>query len=160
MRYVPLCSVSPFVLLSPFVLSSRRTVGGAMENVSFSELSHMIFDESDAICRFVREHPGSAQLRSEEGDTLLHLSCWAKRIDAVQALLTAGADVNARGESGRTPLHYAVYEGNLRSVPVVRALLARGADAEVMDDHGFSQADLAKIDMGKKKGHTRKRGQE
>ena len=119
-----------------------------MEKVNLTELSRMIFDDkSDVICRFVREHPHSALIRTEDGDTLLHLSCWAKRIDAVQILLAAGADVNARGESGRTPLHYAVYEGDPRSVGIVRALVSHGADPVAVDDNGFTPADWAKMDM-------------
>ena len=125
--------------------ASRR---GAMENASFlEELSDMIFkDESDAICRFVREHPHSAQLRGEEGDSLLHHACWAKESMRFRPF-SPPADVNARGESGQTPLHYAVYEGDSSSIPIVQALLARGADPEVMDGRGFTQADLAKIQI-------------
>jgi ankyrin repeat protein len=51
----------------------------------------------------------------------------------VQALLAAGADVNAKTASGLTPLHYAARIGR---VDIVRLLLARGASVSPQDQDG------------------------
>ena len=49
------------------------------------------------------------------------------RTDTVRALLAGGADVNARGKDGFTPLHFAAGSGD---VAAIRALLAGGANVD------------------------------
>lgn len=53
---------------------------------------------------------------------------------AVQTLLEAGADVQARAERGRTPLHFMA--GFSETPAVATALLAAGADIEVRAEGG------------------------
>ena len=63
-----------------------------MTDIRFKELSDMIFrNKSDDICRFVGDHSDSVRLRSDDGDTVLHMACWATRLDAVLAILGAGS---------------------------------------------------------------------
>lgn len=52
---------------------------------------------------------------------------------AALALLSDGADANARGEDGTTALHWAAYRDD---VELARALIAAGADADVVNDYG------------------------
>ena len=68
----------------------------------------------------------------------------AQRHGAVaQALLAAGADVNASAPAldGWTPLHYAAWHGNAAAV---RLLLAAGADATLLDWYGRTALDWAR----------------
>ena len=58
-----------------------------------------------------------------DGATPLHMAGFSAKVANVQILLTAGAKVNARTDSGYTPLHYAA----LNSEESVQALLAAGA---------------------------------
>src|SRR4051794_38368498 len=81
-----------------------------------------------AISAALRADPSLANARTADGDTLLHIACWQKQSAIVQELLAYAPDVDARGFHDRTPLHYAVHEGDLASLPIVAALLARGAD--------------------------------
>jgi cytohesin len=52
----------------------------------------------------------------------------------VKFLLAKGANPNATGESGRTPLHEAAWGKR----PLVEALLAHGANVNAKDDHGVT----------------------
>ncbi len=60
-------------------------------------------------------------------------------IEAVKQHLDAGADVNAKGKYGRTPLHYADTRGLKK---IIELLIARGADENT------------KIEVGDYKGQT------
>jgi ankyrin repeat protein len=59
----------------------------------------------------------------------------AQRNDATVALaaIEDGVDVNARSPDGTTPLHWAVYNGNL---PLVERLIAAGADVSAANEFG------------------------
>ena len=66
--------------------------------------------------------------------TALHYAarCWAGR-DTVQALVDAGADVNARADERETPLHMAVRSGNREAA---RGLVANGAQVMARNEDG------------------------
>jgi ankyrin repeat protein len=54
-------------------------------------------------------------------------------VQAVRYLLDEGANVNARGKFGNTPLAEAAYYGH---TTVVKELLLRGADINTIGEHG------------------------
>ena len=62
--------------------------------------------------------------------------------NVARLLLDRGADINARNNSGRTPLHTSTY---MERIEVVRVLLERGADVGAEDDQGSTPFSLAKI---------------
>jgi ankyrin repeat protein len=63
--------------------------------------------------------------------------------DVARLLLDRGADVNARNNLGRAPLHTTT---NMGLIEVVRVLLDRGADVAVEDRQGRTPFALAKED--------------
>lgn len=78
------------------------------------------------------------------GDTLLHVAAAGHRVELVQLLLTAGAEVGAAGNHRRSqPLHYAA-DGSLespswdakRQVATIRLLIGAGADLHAQDKNG------------------------
>jgi ankyrin repeat protein len=56
-------------------------------------------------------------------------------VDDVKAALDAGANVNVKGEGGRRPLHWAALKGD---VEMTRLLLKRGAQADAIDNQGYT----------------------
>ncbi len=74
----------------------------------------------------------STEARSKD-HTPLHRAALRGDAEAVESLLAAGADANARNQFGATPLHYGI--GSER---VVTALLAHGAKTEIVSDAGVT----------------------
>ena len=76
-----------------------------------------------------------------EGATPLH---WAARVNGnpavIAALLQAGANLEARDDIGRTPLHMAV---GFNELAVIAALLQAGADLEARTDRGWTPLHVA-----------------
>ena len=64
----------------------------------------------------------------------------SNKIEAVAALISHGADVNAREEDGWTPLMFASHEGYAK---VVEALLDAGADKELKATSGWAEGKTA-----------------
>jgi ankyrin repeat protein len=76
----------------------------------------------------------------------------SKRDELITFLIDAGADVNAAGYEGWTPLLHATERGNVRGA---RTLLARGADIDVQCDcPGFLNGGWSALMMAIKRGHA------
>ena len=99
-----------------------------------------------ALMRAVRLGPLSAveellrwkaepNLKNINGETALHLAVFDsdKRMGVVKALLSAGANPNAKTVMGNTPLMDAAYRGNIQ---IVEELLRRGADKNITNELG------------------------
>ena len=91
----------------------------------------------DVIEKLIREHPDHVSAKGGPLGTALHAASRMNRLNAVQSLLRHGADVNAPGLWGRTPLLFASYWGRLE---VARWLIEHGADVNAKDkgDHETS----------------------
>ena len=84
---------------------------------------------------------------NELGATVLHIAAASisdkNHISVViPKLLELGADINAQDNDGDTPLHLAVYNGN---VEAVRILTMNKADVHLYNDKGFAPIHLAAI---------------
>jgi ankyrin repeat protein len=69
------------------------------------------------------------------GRTPVHMAAATGRVALIGALLSRGMDPNVRDAGGRTPLHAALEQGG-ESLPLVRLLVANGADPEAADVNG------------------------
>ncbi|ADY76817.1 PP272 [Orf virus] len=69
------------------------------------------------------------------------------RLDVVELLVQAGADVNVRGEARKTPLHVHCAGFQVDS-DIVKLLLRSGADPEALDEHGLTPADVLVKSVG------------
>lgn len=80
------------------------------------------------------ERPVAITSRSSNGDTPLHVMTWRNDLEAVEILISAGADVDAVGDMGETPLHIAARGGN---VAIATALLKAGARDDIRSEWEF-----------------------
>jgi tetratricopeptide (TPR) repeat protein len=60
---------------------------------------------------------------------------WAANKDMAELLIAKGADINAKNNNGSTPLHWAVANGN---ADVAELLIAKGANINAEDNYGFT----------------------
>jgi len=97
----------------------------------------------DRVKELLEQDPSLVHARTEglvAGDQPLHFAAWQGRKKIAELLLDSGAEIDARGDGGRTPLHYAVEE---RSPAVVKLLVERGADLNVKKDVGCTALYMA-----------------
>ena len=82
--------------------------------------------------------PADVHVYSADGWTLLHLAAFFGRAEAVEALLTVGADVRAvsRNHEGNMPLHAALAGKGVGRISTT--LLAHGADVRASDAGGHT----------------------
>lgn len=72
----------------------------------------------------------SVEQRDHSGQTLLHAAVMEPDAEGIEALLAAGADVNARDKTNTTPFHWSGWCGE----NVIQTLLQAGADKEARND--------------------------
>jgi ankyrin repeat protein len=129
-----------------------------MKRNGLRELFGAIFQDDRArVVELLREDPALISVGAREailsqevmhwiyvGDTALHVAAAGHRVEICNALLAAGADVNADGNHRRSrPLHYAA-DGAVgaaswnaaRQVKTIGVLLDAGADIDAVDKNG------------------------
>ena len=95
----------------------------------------------DVMEKLIREHPEHIGAKAGPLGTALHAASREHHLKAVQSLLRHGADVNAPGAWGRTPLLFASVHGRLEAV---LCLLEYGADVNAKDkDDDWTSLHLA-----------------
>lgn len=83
-----------------------------------------------------------------QGYTGLQLAILYARRDGVEALINAGANVNAKDDDGNTPLHLCALSNRLsdaESSDIARKLLRKGADPGICNQLGETALALARI---------------
>jgi ankyrin repeat protein len=83
---------------------------------------------------------GADMEKERFGAKPLHVAASAGKKDAVEFLISRGADVDSQGEYGLAALHIAV---RAYSIDVARLLICRGANVNVTDRDGRTPLDYA-----------------
>jgi uncharacterized protein len=92
------------------------------------------------LIRLLVDHGLDTNARDDHQDTPLH-DAWNAPAVATEALIEAGANVNAVGITGNTALHIAVAHGR---VEIANLLMAAGADPELANARGETAIELAR----------------
>jgi ankyrin repeat protein len=100
-----------------------------------------VFKRCEQTGSWYGEEIASVHQRNFMSDTVLHTVCSWGDLNATKLVLAAGADVNAKGDQGATPLFNAVIG---ESAEVVKLLLSAGGDPSLKNDYGRLVADYAK----------------
>ena len=95
-----------------------------------NETAERILEKCHDTALFLQDPPLGVNDTNVLGDSPLHQACGWGDAEGVAALLAAGANVNAAGDRGQTPLFQA------ESTQVVDLLLAAGADPAIKDALG------------------------
>lgn len=75
-------------------------------------------------------------------DAPIHIACSNGALDDIEIMVSAGADLNLKGDLGHTPLHEAVRS---RKPEVVKRVLELGGDAKIKNEFGETPIDLAEM---------------
>jgi ankyrin repeat protein len=129
---------------------SERLARGADVNLKDDQgrtlLMHAVLGEmsSRELIRVLLQHGADVDAHDERfGWTALHFAAQEKRVDVIDLLVRAGAQVNAKDCFGNTPLGRAVYSAQGDN-SAIEALLGAGGDPDSPNDHGVSPRTLAK----------------
>lgn len=116
-------------------MSCATVVAGGQAEDGVNKLAalRVLLEEGVPINLHDQAMPKFRDRMSADGQTALHLVAQQGDIDAVELLLTAGADPNARNKLGMTPVHVAVLAQAQSYDAVIRALAAAGADMNAAD---------------------------
>jgi ankyrin repeat protein len=84
--------------------------------------------QSVEVARFLVEAGVDPKRRDNVGDMAIHHACRKSRKEVVEFLLDSGVGIEEKGHWDMPPLHFAVSTVTGDPLPVVRMLLARGAN--------------------------------
>lgn len=92
----------------------------------FTPVFWAVSQNNPAIISLLLNHaPAEIERRDSIGRTPLALAVWEEHIEAIECLLSHGADINAANRVGQTPLWWALLSD---SIPATKTLLTHGAD--------------------------------
>ncbi|GFR51072.1 hypothetical protein Agub_g13396 [Astrephomene gubernaculifera] len=110
------------------------------EELLLQELRRDAAFDSAKIAALLADPTLNPNIQHVDGSTPLMLACKGENADIVDALLKAGADVDAASEDGVTPLHLACKMGTYR---IVNSLIEAGADVNAETENGISPLFIA-----------------
>ena len=106
-------------------------------------LHNATINKHTELVRLLISSGANANVRDKAGWTPLHFAAQEYALDIAQLLLEAGGHVDSQDDHGNTPLGRATFESKGRG-DMIRFLLSRGADRNLVNKHGVSPVALAR----------------
>ena len=101
-------------------------------------------NDHSVILRYLLNHLNGRDPNAtcDDGLSALHIACRESSFSCVEYLLeNKEVDVNLKSEGGFTPLHFACFNGDIL---IVKLLIDKGADKNIVDSKGRKPVDLIK----------------
>ena len=114
--------------------------GGSQQSVPQAETK-----PAEPVAEAAKPEPTTVKPEHPQSNRALIQAVDSGNNEAVKQHLADGADVNAKGERGSTPLHFAAWLGHKEIIEIVELLIANGADVNAMDENGGTPLDGAII---------------
>jgi len=124
-------------------LNNRAMMVHLLKRGAMADLKMAIdMERLDIAQRILEEDSTQARICYGTGLTLLHDSARVgdTRIETIDLLLSHGADINAVTNWGATPLHLAVFHGNVQAAAI---LIESGSQLLIVDDYGLTALAVA-----------------
>lgn len=103
--------------------------------------------DAKSVAILLKFSPKLAHIHDAKGRQALHLATSKNKVDTIEILLAAGADINARDSKGNTSLHISVMEGNYECF---EHLIAKGAKINIENNQNLTPIDLARTSTNPK----------
>lgn len=97
------------------------------------DLAEILHRTGEALFPHIDNPAIDVYTKNSDGDTALHIVALWGDVEALEALLDAGARIDEPGDMGCTPLYNAVAEGHEEAV---ETLLSRGANPDAINELG------------------------
>ena len=104
------------------------------------------FAGNSKIAKYLISKGADVNVREDDkGCTPLHIATRRGDVDFVKCLVSAGANVDAKTKSGRTPLHFvfSLWNNDDRSIDIINFLVSAGANVDSQDYKGSTPLHLA-----------------
>ncbi|KAM0549145.1 hypothetical protein ACHAPJ_009600 [Fusarium lateritium] len=124
------------------LLSRDRIGANAQHKHGWIPLSWALFHSREAVFQLLLTKNGIADVKDNNGRTLLMWAAENGEDMVVETLLAKGANLELRDKNGRTALFLAVLN---RREGVIRQLLKKGADVEAKNNNGWTPLDWASV---------------
>lgn len=119
-------------------MSGKKGKGGAAKSAVHEAAAD---GDVDALREELAKDASLIAAKNKDGWTPLHSAAYQGQTEAVEFLVSAGANVNAVCNDGDTPLHYAAAQGE---EGVINVLAKAKAKLELQDNDGETPLDVAK----------------
>ena len=125
-----------------FLIQSGVNVNERKQNEESLLYTAVVYDEP-GIFQALLDAKANVQADNGYGYPVLHFAASVGRTDCVKRLLKAGANVNLKDQSGKTPLHAAIESNNENSNEIVKILIEAKAELNVKDEEGKTPLSIA-----------------
>ena len=133
-------------MATPEAMSKQLTPAEATDGL-YNALAAPDWVTYDEIQEWVSQRADVNYIHQDHGFSMLTLAIYSGKLEAMQTLLDAGAEINQMNNEGNTPLHFAIghRDNPALSQKMVKLLLDRGANTFIRNMNGHDAFGYAAI---------------